>query len=136
MHVKLWEKIFTKLFERLKNKGTRKNSRKFFGLKIIGKKHFYLLLCFLQESLFKFIASFCIVKKTTNSRLTSSLLTFFKFSLFIRVPLLKIHIPSNFGVHPSILHEKILFEFGVRILCFEAYVTKKNIRIILKKFFW
>jgi len=24
MHVKVWEKIFTKLFERLKNKGTRK----------------------------------------------------------------------------------------------------------------
>ncbi len=31
-----------------------------------------------------------------------------------------------FGVHPSILHEKIIFEFGVRILCFEAYVTKKK----------
>ena len=24
MHVKVWEKFFTKLFERLKNKGTRK----------------------------------------------------------------------------------------------------------------
>ena len=31
-------------------------SRKFFGLKIISKKHFYLLLYFLLESLFKFIA--------------------------------------------------------------------------------
>ena len=79
---------------------------------------------------------FVSFKKLTNSRLSSSLLIFFKFSLFIRVPLLKIHIPWKFGVHPSILHEKILFEFGVRIWCFEAYVTKKNIRIILKKFFW
>ena len=31
-------------------------SRKFFGLKIISKKHFYLLLYFLLESLFKFKA--------------------------------------------------------------------------------
>ena len=31
-------------------------SRKFFGLKIISKKHFYLLLYFLLETMFKFIA--------------------------------------------------------------------------------
>ena len=78
---------------------------------------------------------FVSFKKLTNSRLSSSLLIFFKFSLFIRVPLLKIHIPWKFGVHPSFFHEKILFVFG-QDLMFWSLWNKKNIRIIVKKLFW
>ncbi len=51
------------------------------------------------------------------------------------IPLLKTHIHWKFGVHPPILHEKILFEFGVRIWCFEAYVTEKKIFESFEKVF-
>ena len=52
-----------------------------------------------------------INRKTTKVDYLRRYCFFFKFSLFIRVSLLKIHIPWKFGEYPIILHENRLFEY-------------------------
>ncbi len=59
-----------------------------------------------------------------------------RYWLFSNFLSLFVLISWKFGEHPSILHEKKLFEFGVRIWCFAAYVTNKKYSNHSKKFFW